>query len=102
MARLLEGFGGNLKLAQLRRKYSSETVAQCADITRRTLSKVEKGDAGVTLGIYARMMQVLRQETISLNWLLVMPLDASRRRQGSLEKASHQTDIHEISQGKTY
>ncbi|WP_353073651.1 helix-turn-helix domain-containing protein [Tunturiibacter gelidoferens] len=62
MARLLEGFGANLKLARLRRKYSSETVAQRAGITRRTLSKVEQGDPGVALGVYARVMQVLRLE----------------------------------------
>ena len=62
MARLLEGFGANLKLARLRRKYSSETVAQRAGITRRTLSKVEQGNAGVALGVYARVMQVLRLE----------------------------------------
>jgi transcriptional regulator with XRE-family HTH domain len=62
MTHLLEGFSGNLKLARLRRKYSSETVAQRAVITRRTHSKVEQGDAGVALGIYARVMQVLRLE----------------------------------------
>ena len=62
MARLLGGFGENLKLARLRRKYSSESVAQRAGITRRTLSKVERGDPGVALGIYARVMQVLRME----------------------------------------
>jgi transcriptional regulator with XRE-family HTH domain len=62
IARLLEGFGLSLKLARLRRKYSSETVAQRAGITRRTLSKVEQGDPGVALGIYARVMQVLRLE----------------------------------------
>ncbi len=62
MARLLQGFGANLKLARLRRKYSAETVAQRAGITRRTLSKVEQGDPGVALGVYARVMQVLRLE----------------------------------------
>jgi transcriptional regulator with XRE-family HTH domain len=60
VARLLGGFGQNLKLARLRRKYSAESVAQRAGITRRTLSKVEQGDAGVALGVYARVMQVLR------------------------------------------
>jgi transcriptional regulator with XRE-family HTH domain len=60
--RLLMGLGGNLKLARLRRKYSAEIVAQRAGITRVTLSKVEKGDPGVALGIYARVMQVLRLE----------------------------------------
>src|ERR1035441_9825515 len=62
VARLLGGFGENLKLARLRRKYSADSVAQRAGITRRTLSKVEQGDPGVALGVYARVMQVLRLE----------------------------------------
>lgn len=62
ISRLLEGYGGNLKLARLRRKYSAETVAQRAGISRKTLSKVEQGDPAVALGIYARVMQVLRLE----------------------------------------
>ena len=37
LARLLERVGGNLKLARLRRKYSAETVAQRAGISRKTL-----------------------------------------------------------------
>jgi transcriptional regulator with XRE-family HTH domain len=62
ISRLLEGYGSNLKLARLRRKYSAEAVAQRASISRKTLSKVEKGDPAVALGIYARVMQVLRLE----------------------------------------
>jgi transcriptional regulator with XRE-family HTH domain len=62
LRRTLLGVGENLKLARLRRKYSAEIVAQRAGITRVTLSKVEKGDPGVALGIYARVMQVLRLE----------------------------------------
>ena len=62
VARLLDGLGAHLKLARLRRKYSAETVAQRAGITRRTLSKVEQGDPAVALGVYARVMQVLRLE----------------------------------------
>lgn len=62
VARLLDGFGTHLKFARLRRKYPSEMVAQRAGITRRTLSKVEQGDPTVALGIYARVMQVLRLE----------------------------------------
>ena len=62
VARLLEGFGENLKLARLRRKLSADSVSQRAGITRRTLSKVERGDPGVALGIYTRVMQVLRLE----------------------------------------
>jgi transcriptional regulator with XRE-family HTH domain len=62
ISRLLEGFGEHLKLARLRRKYSADSVAQRAGISRRTLSKVERGDPGVALGVYARVMQVLRLE----------------------------------------
>lgn len=62
VSRLLEELGARLKLARLRRKYSSETVAQRAGVTRRTLSKVEQGDSGVAFGIYARVMQALRLE----------------------------------------
>lgn len=62
VSRLLDGFGAQLKLARLRRKYSAEVVAQRAGITRRTLSKVEQGDPAVAFGIYARVMQVLRLE----------------------------------------
>jgi len=62
VSRLLSGVGTHLKLARLRRKYSAEIVAQRAGITRRTLSKVEQGDPAVALGVYARVMQVLRLE----------------------------------------
>ena len=62
IARLLTGVGTHLKLARLRRKYSAETVAQRAGISRRTLSKVEQGDPAVAFGVYARVMQVLRLE----------------------------------------
>jgi transcriptional regulator with XRE-family HTH domain len=63
VSRLLEGYGSNLKLARLRRRFSAETVAQRAGISRKTLSRVEQGDPAVALGIYARVMQVLRLET---------------------------------------
>src|ERR1700691_6679427 len=62
VSRLLRSYGENLQLARLRRRYSAETVAQRAGISRKTLSKVEKGDSAVALGIYARVMQVLRLE----------------------------------------
>jgi transcriptional regulator with XRE-family HTH domain len=60
--RLLEQVGANLKLARLRRKYSTETVAQRAGISRKTLYRVEQGDPAVALGIYARVLQALRLE----------------------------------------
>ena len=62
VSRLLEGLGNNLKLARLRRKYSAETVAQRAGISRKTLYRVELGDPAVALGIYARVLQALGLE----------------------------------------
>jgi transcriptional regulator with XRE-family HTH domain len=56
---LLEAMGSNLKLARLRRKFSAETVAQRAGISRKTMYRVEQGDPAVSLGIYARVMQAL-------------------------------------------
>lgn len=54
--------GENIRKARLRRSYSSQTVAQRAGITRKTLYRVERGDPAVALGIYARVLQTLRLE----------------------------------------
>jgi DNA-binding XRE family transcriptional regulator len=62
LARLMAGLGANIKKARLRRSYSSETLAQRAGITRKTLYRVERGDPSVALGIYARVLQTLRLE----------------------------------------
>ena len=62
LARLSEALGGNLKLARLRRKFSAETVARRAGISRKTMYRVELGDPAVALGIYARVMQALGLE----------------------------------------
>ena len=74
VSRLLRGYGENLKLARLRRRYSAATVAQRAGISRKTLSRVEKGDSAVALGIYARVMQVLRLEGDLANLAVDDPL----------------------------
>jgi transcriptional regulator with XRE-family HTH domain len=58
----MAGVGANIRKARLRRSYSSETVAQRAGITRKTLYRVERGDPGVALGTYARVLQTLRLE----------------------------------------
>jgi transcriptional regulator with XRE-family HTH domain len=62
LGRILGGFGQNLKTARLRRRYSADTVAQRAGIARATLRRIELGDPGVSLGNYARVLQVLRLE----------------------------------------
>jgi len=60
LSRLLGDLGNRIRLARLRRKHSAETVAQRAAITRKTLSRVERGDGAVALGIYSRVLQALR------------------------------------------
>jgi transcriptional regulator with XRE-family HTH domain len=62
LSRILNGFGERLKVARLRRRYSAEMVAQRSGIARATLYRIELGDPGVSLGNYARVMQVLRLE----------------------------------------
>lgn len=63
LARLLAAIGENVKKARLRRSFSAETVAQRAGITRRTYYRVERGDAAVAIGIYARVLQALGLES---------------------------------------
>ena len=63
LARLLSGLGDNIRKARLRRAHSLETVAERAGISRKTLYRVERGDAAVALGIYGRVLQALRLET---------------------------------------
>jgi transcriptional regulator with XRE-family HTH domain len=59
LRRTLSALGDNLRSARLRRGYSAELVAQRASITRKTLARVEHGDAAVSLGVYARVLQAL-------------------------------------------
>ena len=51
--------GENIRLARLRRDLSSEQVAERAGISRNTLIKIEKGDEGVAIGMYMRVLVVL-------------------------------------------
>jgi transcriptional regulator with XRE-family HTH domain len=54
--------GENIRLARQRRKLTMQMVAERAGISRVTLSKVEHGDATVTLGAYASVLFVLGLE----------------------------------------
>ena len=60
--RILEEMGENIKLARLRRKLSSEQVAERANISRPTLSAMEKGSPTVSIGSYILVLQVLGLE----------------------------------------
>ena len=57
--RMLQTFGENIRLARLRRDLSSEQVAERAGISRNTLIKIERGDEGVAIGMYFRVLIVL-------------------------------------------
>ena len=54
--------GENIKLARLRRKLSSERIAERANISRPTLSAIEKGSPTVSIGSYVLVLQVLGLE----------------------------------------
>ena len=51
--------GSDLKEARIRRNLTMALVEERAGISHITLTRVEKGDTGVSLGIYAKVMFVL-------------------------------------------
>ncbi len=57
--RALTKLGQDSRSARLRRRITTTTMAERAFITRPTLRKVERGDPGVSLGIYATILFVL-------------------------------------------
>ena len=57
--KILFEVGENIRLARLRRKLSSEQIAERANIGRTTLYKIEKGDPGVSIGSYLQVLMVL-------------------------------------------
>ena len=59
---ILEKLGEQLKLARLRRRLSTEQVAQRAGINRTTLWSIEKGSSSVTMAAYAQVLFVLGLE----------------------------------------
>jgi len=77
--RILNKVGENIKLARLRRKFSSEQVAERANISRPTLLSIEKGMPGVGIGAYLQVMLVLGLENDFL--LLAKDDDLGRKLQ---------------------
>src|SRR5437660_10823848 len=57
--RALRKLGHDIRDARRRRRIPVAILAQRASISRTTLNKVEKGDAGVSLGIYATVLFAL-------------------------------------------
>jgi transcriptional regulator with XRE-family HTH domain len=57
--RALRKLGRDVRAARLRRRIPAAVVAERASISRMTLFKLEKGDAGVSIGIVATVLFVL-------------------------------------------
>lgn len=57
--RALRKLGHDIRDARRRRRIPVITAAQRASISRTTLVKIEKGDPGVAIGIYATVLFVM-------------------------------------------
>lgn len=57
--RALKKLGQDLRDARKRRRIPMQLAAERAGISRATLSKIEKGDEGVSLGAYAKLLFIL-------------------------------------------
>lgn len=55
----LRKLGGDIQIARKRRRLTMVMVAERAFISRNTLTRVERGDPTVALGIYATVLFVL-------------------------------------------
>ena len=55
----LKILGEDIKNARRRRRISTTLMAERANISRATLTRVEKGDPSVSIGIYASVLFVL-------------------------------------------
>src|SRR5437764_1242762 len=56
VARALRKLGGDIRDARKRRRIPVAILAERSSISRMTLSKVEKGDPGVSFGTYATVL----------------------------------------------
>lgn len=57
--RALKKLGDDIHSARIRRRITTTMMADRAFITRMTLNKVERGNPGVSLGIYGTVLFVL-------------------------------------------
>jgi transcriptional regulator with XRE-family HTH domain len=56
---ILRTMGEQIKMARLRRRISTELVAERAGVSRSTLWAVENGSPSVSIGIYAAVLHAL-------------------------------------------
>jgi len=57
--KVLKELGENIRFARLRRKFSTQQVAERAGIGRRTLYEIERGKPNVSIGSYTHVLSVL-------------------------------------------
>jgi len=57
--RALHKLGGDIRNARRRRRIPTALLAERARLSRTTLTKVEKGDPGASMGAYATVLFVL-------------------------------------------
>lgn len=65
--RMLAEMGQQIKLARLRRNYTSQEMADRTGLTRGTISKIEAGEESVALGNYFRVLIALGLDGDILN-----------------------------------
>lgn len=58
-ARAIRKLGSDLRDARLRRRLSMQVVADRARTTRATLTRIERGDPAVAIGLYGSVLNVL-------------------------------------------
>ena len=75
--KILEQLGENIRLARLRRKLSSKSVAERAGIAVSTMTNVEKGEPGVGIVTYLQVLSVLQ---LAEDILLIADKDPLGRR----------------------
>jgi transcriptional regulator with XRE-family HTH domain len=73
--RAIRTLGSDLHDARRRRRIPTALMAERAGISRTTLNKVEKGDPGVSMGVYATVLFVLGL-TERITELAAAPRDA--------------------------
>jgi len=61
--RALRKLGQDIRDARRRRRIPAAIAAQRASISRTTLVKIEKGDPGVAIGLYATVLFVMGMES---------------------------------------
>ena len=80
---ILVQMGEQIKMARLRRRLTSELVAERAGISRATLCNIEKGSPSVAIGSYAAVLHALGG--MDMDFLLIAKDDEPGRKLQDLE-----------------